>query len=111
MGKLQGVIVDIKGMSAEAVFEVIEIIDDSNPYPMLLRIDWATDMNGVINLKRCKMIFENKSVRVVEPLDPTKRTRLLGPYNTSACPITIVVIPLIYIVVPILPQYCYFCVP
>jgi len=30
-------------------------------------------------------------------------TRMLGPYNTSDYPITIVVIPLIYIVVPLLP--------
>ena len=33
---------------------------------------------------------------------------MLGPYNTSDYPITIVVIPLIYIVVPLLPPYCYF---
>jgi len=32
---------------------------------------------------------------------------LLGPYNTSDYPITIVVIPLIYIFVPLLPPYCY----
>jgi len=51
-------------------FEVIEIVDDNNPYPMLLWIDWATDMNGVINLKKCKMIFEKKSLRIVVPLDP-----------------------------------------
>ena len=34
---------------------------------------------------------------------------MLGPYNTSDYPITIVVIPLIYIVVPLLPPYCYYC--
>jgi len=28
-------------------FEVIEIVDDNNPYLALLGIDWATDMNGV----------------------------------------------------------------
>ena len=31
---------------------------------------------------------------------------MLGPYNTSDYPITIVVIPLINIVVPLLPPYC-----
>ena len=36
---------------------------------------------------------------------------LLGPYNTSDYPINIIVIPLIYIVVPLLPPYCYFCSP
>ena len=34
---------------------------------------------------------------------------MLGPYNISDHPITIVVIPLIYIVVPLLPPCCYFC--
>ena len=56
MGRLQGVTVDIEGASALAYFEVIEIVDDSNPYLVLLRIVWATDMNGVINLKKRKMI-------------------------------------------------------
>ena len=49
---------------------MIEIFDDSNPYPMLLGIDWATDMNGVINLKKHKMIFEKMPICVVVPLDP-----------------------------------------
>jgi len=52
MGQLQGVTMDIKGASALADFEVIEIVDDNNPYPALLGIDWAIDMNGVINLKK-----------------------------------------------------------
>lgn len=52
MGRLQGVIVDIEGASTQTDFEVIEIVDENNPYPVLLGIDWATDMNGVINLKK-----------------------------------------------------------
>ena len=60
MGRLQGVTVDIEGMSALDDFEVIEIMDGSNPYPTLLGIDWAIDMNGIINLKKRKMIFEKK---------------------------------------------------
>ena len=50
MGRFQGVTVDIEGENTLADFEVIEI--DSNPYPVLLGINWATDMNGVINLKK-----------------------------------------------------------
>lgn len=53
---------------------MIEIVDGSNPYPMLLGIDWATNMNGVINLKKHKMTFEKKSLYVVVPLDPTEGT-------------------------------------
>ena len=58
---------DIEGESTLAEFEVIEILDDSNPYPTLPGIDWATDMNGVINLNKQKMIFEKKSLCVVVP--------------------------------------------
>jgi len=69
MGSLQGITIDIEGASTLADFEVIEIVDENNPYPALLGIDWATDMNRVINLKKRKMIFEKKSLRVVVPLD------------------------------------------
>ena len=69
IGRLQGITVDIEGASALTDFEVIEIVDDNNPYPALLGIDWATDMNGVIHMKKRKTIFEKKSMRVVIPLD------------------------------------------
>ena len=47
-------------------------MDDSNLYPAFLGMDWATYMNGVINLKRQKMIFEKNSFRVIVPLDPAE---------------------------------------
>ena len=52
MGRLQGIIVDIEGASALADFEVIEIVDENNPYLAILGIDWAFDMDAVINLKK-----------------------------------------------------------
>ena len=79
MERLWGITVDIEGASTLADFEVIEVVDDNNPYPVLLGIDWATDMNGVINLKKCKMIFEKKSLRVVVPLDPVEGLRHREP--------------------------------
>ena len=79
MGRLEGITVDIEGASALTYFEVIKIFDDNNPYPMLLGIDWATNMNRVINLKNRKMIFEKKSLRVVVPLDPAKGVRYTEP--------------------------------
>lgn len=79
MGRLKGVTMDFKGVSMQADFEVIEIVDDSNPYPTFLGIDWSTDMNGVINLKKQKMIFEKKSLRVVVPLNPTKGACCMEP--------------------------------
>jgi len=36
MGRLHGVTMDIKGVSSLADLEVIEIIDDNNPYPAFL---------------------------------------------------------------------------
>jgi len=59
-------------VSALADVEVIEIVDDSNPYPTLLGIDWAIDMNGIINSKKWTMSFERKSLHIVVPLDPAK---------------------------------------
>ena len=79
LGKLQGITVDIEGASMLANFEVIEIVDDSNPYPVLLGIDWAINMNGVINLKKHKMIFEKKSLHLVKPLDPADESCYTEP--------------------------------
>lgn len=42
---------------------------------MLLGIDWATNMNGVINMKKKKMIFEKKSLRIIVPPDPVEGLR------------------------------------
>ena len=64
--------VDIDGASVVEEFEVIEIIDGSNPYPALLGIYWAIDMNGLINLKKRTISLERKCLRVIVPLDPTK---------------------------------------
>ena len=67
--------VDIEGASTLANFKLIEIVDDNNPHLTLLGIDWAIVINGMINLKKHKMIFEKKSLRIVVPLDPTKGSR------------------------------------
>ncbi len=48
---------------------------------MLLGIDWATDMNGVINLKKHKMIFEKNSLHVVVPFDPTEGSCYMEPVH------------------------------
>ena len=52
LGRLPSVLVDIYGVNTLADFEVIEIIDDSNPYPALLGIEWEIDNAAVINLKK-----------------------------------------------------------
>ena len=75
LGRLPSVSVDIDGVSTLADFEVIEIIDDSNPYPELLGIEWAIDNDAVINLKKRQMNFEGKGLRVIVPLDPSQGER------------------------------------
>lgn len=79
MERLQGVTIDIEGVSALADFEVIGIIVDSNPYPTLLGIDQAINMNGVINLKKRMMSFERNSLCVVVPLHPTEGPHYAEP--------------------------------
>ena len=55
-------------------FEVIEIMGDNDPYPFLLRIDWAYNNYAIIDLKRDTMTFEEDGIKVVQSLDP-----YLGP--------------------------------
>jgi len=40
-----------------------------------------------------------------------KERGMLGPYNTSDAPTTIIVVSLINIVVPLLSPYCYYYAP
>jgi hypothetical protein len=56
-------------------FEVIEIIDNSQPYPTLMGLEWAVDNQTIINLKRREMIFEVKDLKVIAPLDPSEGKR------------------------------------
>ena len=77
MGIFLNVPVDIDGVWSLANFEVIEIIDDSNPFPTLLGIDWAFDNLDVINLKKKQMTFEGHNIRIILPLDPS-----MGPLYT-----------------------------
>ena len=62
MGRVLNVLVDIDGVQTLADFEVIEIIDDRNPFPTLLGIDWAFDNLALINLKKKQMTFEGHNI-------------------------------------------------
>ena len=79
LGRFPSVPVDIDGVSTLAYFEVIEIIDDSNPYLALLGIEWALDNYAVINLKNRQMTFEGKGLRVIVPLDASQGERYTEP--------------------------------
>jgi hypothetical protein len=43
IGRLKGVIVYLDGVRTKEYFEVIEIVDDTTPYPTLLDLDWVFD--------------------------------------------------------------------
>jgi hypothetical protein len=43
IGRLKGVTVDLDGVRTKSDLEVIEIVDDTTPYPTLLGLDWAFD--------------------------------------------------------------------
>ena len=75
LGRLSQVVVHIEGVKVLANFEVIQIVDDTNPYAALFGLYWATEMDGIINLKRKSMAFENNGTIVVVPLDPIEGAR------------------------------------
>jgi hypothetical protein len=54
IGRLKGVTIDLDGVCTKADFEVIEILDDTTPYPSLLGLDWVFDNQAIINLKKMK---------------------------------------------------------
>ena len=81
LGRFPSVPVDIDGVSTLVYFEVIEIINDSNPYPALLGIKWEINNDAVINLKKRQMNFEGKGLRVIVPLDPSQGERYTEPVS------------------------------
>jgi hypothetical protein len=62
--------VNIEGVKNNFNFEVIEIMDELDPYPTFLRIDWDFDNNVVLNLKKHQISFETETLCMVMALDP-----------------------------------------
>jgi hypothetical protein len=62
IGMLKGVTIYLDGVRTMADFEVIEIVDDTKPYPTLLGLDWEFDNQDIINLKTRKMTFESVNI-------------------------------------------------
>jgi hypothetical protein len=79
IGRLKGVTVVLDGVRIKSYFEVIEILDDTTPYPTLLGLDWAFDNQAIINLKTWKMKFDSGEYRVIAPLDPSEGERFIEP--------------------------------
>jgi hypothetical protein len=59
IGRLKGIPIDLGGVYTMEKFEVIDIVDNTSPYLVLLGLDWDFDNHDIINLKNRKMIFES----------------------------------------------------
>ena len=46
-------------------------------------MDWAIDMEGIINLKKRSMVFENEGTRVIVPLDPAEGEQYTDPVSAE----------------------------
>jgi hypothetical protein len=76
---LVGVPINIDGVCSIVDFEVIEIMDNNDSYPALLRLDWAFENQTNINLKRGEMIFVGGGLKVTAPLDPIEARKYVEP--------------------------------
>jgi hypothetical protein len=72
LGRLEKLEVNIEGVKMKDDFEVMEIMDDSNPYHVLLGIDWAFENNAMLNLKNQHISFETDTQCVIAPLYPNE---------------------------------------
>ena len=71
--------VEVKGLKTYGDFNVIEIANNVNPYPMLLGIIWTIENLAFINFKESTMMFENRDTRVIYPLDPLEGQQYVEP--------------------------------
>jgi hypothetical protein len=78
-GRIEHVPVEIDEVRTFADFEVIDIVDDSCPYPALLGIDWDFDNFTIIDLKKRGMTFEGDEHRFIAPLDLDEGHRCTEP--------------------------------
>ena len=69
VGRLENVEVGIDRVKSREEFEVIDIIDDAEPYPSLMGIDWDFYNLAILNLKKIQMSFELEDLTVVVVLD------------------------------------------
>ena len=69
-GRLEAMWIDIDGIRSTTTFEVIEIVDDSLPFPTLLGLEWAFENLSLVNLKKRQLVLEQGNLRVIASLDP-----------------------------------------
>jgi hypothetical protein len=72
IGWLARATVNIDGVRSIEDFEVIEIMDESQPYTTLMGLEWDFDNQAIVNLKRREIIFKVGDLKVTTPLDPSE---------------------------------------
>jgi hypothetical protein len=70
---------DIDEVRMFADFELIEIVYDSCPYPVLLGIDLDFNNSIVVELKKRRMTFEGDGLKFIAPLDHSEGRRYTEP--------------------------------
>jgi hypothetical protein len=78
-GRLEHVPIDIYGFITFVDLKVIEIVDDSCPYPTLLGIDWDFNNSTMVDLKKRRMMFQGDGLKVIAPLDPDEGLKYTDP--------------------------------
>jgi hypothetical protein len=79
IGRFKGIPVDLDCVCTMAYFEVIDIVENTSPYPTLLGLDWDFDNQTIIDLKTRNMIFDYGECIVITPLDPLEGGRYVEP--------------------------------
>ena len=69
IGRLTQVPVEFKVLRTYFDSEVIDIVNDTDPYPTVLVIDWEIENQTIINFKKSILSFEDSEIRVVAPID------------------------------------------
>ena len=80
---MSNAIVNVEGLRTYADFEVINIVDDTNPYPALLGIDWVINNQTIINFKKRIISFDDEEMRVVSFIDPFEGKRYVELVNNE----------------------------
>jgi len=82
--QLDKVEANIGGVNTKTNIQVIDIMDDLDPYRTLLGIDWEFDNNAILNMTKWKISFEIDTLHVISPLYPNQGDIYDEPVNEDA---------------------------
>ena len=83
IGRLTQILVEVEGLRTYVDFQVIDIVDDTNPYPTISGIDWVINNQTIVNFKKIILSFEDSELRVVAPIVPLEGQRYVEPVHSE----------------------------